>query len=49
MGRLGGKNAVNTGGTSGLGLRTAEIFVARGAQIGIAGRRAAVSSVNTCV
>jgi NAD(P)-dependent dehydrogenase (short-subunit alcohol dehydrogenase family) len=40
MGRLEGKIAVITGATSGIGLRTAEIFVAEGARIVIAGRRA---------
>jgi len=41
MGRLDGKVAVITGATSGIGLRTAEIFVAQGARTVIAGRRAA--------
>src|SRR3954467_12398048 len=39
MGRLGGKGAVIRGATSGIGLRTAEVFVAEGAKIVIAGRR----------
>ncbi len=41
MGRLDGKVAVVTGATSGIGLRTAEIFAAEGARIVIAGRRVA--------
>jgi NAD(P)-dependent dehydrogenase (short-subunit alcohol dehydrogenase family) len=39
MGKLDGKVAIITGATSGIGLRTAEVFVAEGAQIVIAGRR----------
>jgi len=41
MGKLDGKIAVITGGNSGLGLATAERFVAEGAQVFITGRRQA--------
>src|SRR5580693_4000862 len=39
MGKLDGKIAVITGGTSGMGLTTAEYFVAEGAYVFITGRR----------
>lgn len=39
MGKLDGKVAIITGATSGIGLRTTEVFVAEGARVVIAGRR----------
>ncbi|WP_165969717.1 SDR family NAD(P)-dependent oxidoreductase [Nonomuraea terrae] len=39
MGQLDGKTAIVTGGTSGIGLATAERFAAEGAHVFVTGRR----------